>query len=108
VIKDIRNGVRYYPDSREVCQDTAAGRREYKRRLDEAWHRQEATCGICKRTLVWAEATVDHIQPRGMGGARRDDRQENIQAVHAVCNSLKGSKRNYRAAAAQRRAGYGV
>lgn len=31
MIADIRNGVRYYPDGREVCQNTAAGKAEYHR-----------------------------------------------------------------------------
>jgi hypothetical protein len=37
----------------------------------------------------------DHIDPRGMGGSRRDDHPENIQAVHFWCNSEKGSTREY-------------
>jgi hypothetical protein len=28
----------------------------------------------------------DHIDPRGMGGARRDDHPDNIQAAHFWCN----------------------
>jgi hypothetical protein len=35
----------------------------------------------------------DHIDPRGMGGAYRDDHPQNIQAVHFWCNSEKGSTR---------------
>jgi hypothetical protein len=35
----------------------------------------------------------DHIHPRGMGGAWRDDHPENIQAVHWWCNREKGSSR---------------
>jgi hypothetical protein len=37
----------------------------------------------------------DHIDPRGMGGARRDDHPDNIQAVHFWCNGEKGSIREY-------------
>jgi hypothetical protein len=37
----------------------------------------------------------DHIDPKGMGGARRDDHPENIQAVHFCCNGKKGSTREY-------------
>jgi len=36
---------------------------------------------------------VDHISPRGMGGAWRDDHPDNIQAVHWWCNGDKGSSR---------------
>jgi 5-methylcytosine-specific restriction endonuclease McrA len=35
----------------------------------------------------------DHIEPKGMGGAWRDDHPENIQAVHRRCNLQKGSRR---------------
>lgn len=93
MIADIRNGVRYYPDGREVCQDTTEGKREYERRREWAWMHQGGLCPLCGGFLYRDTATTDHIQPRGMGGARRDDRQENIQAVHALCNSAKGSKR---------------
>jgi hypothetical protein len=37
----------------------------------------------------------DHIDPRGMGGARRDDHPDNIQAVHFWSNGDKGSTRDY-------------
>ena len=40
-----------------------------------------------------ADVVPDHIDPRGNGGAWRDDHQDNIQAMHRWCNSAKGSKR---------------
>lgn len=39
------------------------------------------------------EAVPDHIEPRGMGGARRDDHPDNIRATCVDCNNDKGSKR---------------
>jgi 5-methylcytosine-specific restriction endonuclease McrA len=72
---------------------TKAGRDEYERRKRVAWEKQGKTCPLCRIKLAWKDSTVDHIEPRGMGGGSRDDRQQNIQAVHAVCNSLKGSRR---------------
>jgi hypothetical protein len=36
---------------------------------------------------------ADHRNPKGMGGAWRDDHPENIQAVHWWCNDEKGSTR---------------
>ena len=90
----IQPGVYRYQDGREVCDlKSAAGKREYDRRRRIAWMNQGALCPICKRGLFFDEAVTDHIQPRGMGGARRDDRQENIQATHPLCNMQKGSKR---------------
>jgi hypothetical protein len=35
----------------------------------------------------------DHISPKGMGGAWRDDHPDNIQAAHWWCNGEKGSRR---------------
>lgn len=35
----------------------------------------------------------DHRDPKGMGGARRDDHPDNIQATHWWCNEGKGSTR---------------
>lgn len=39
-----------------------------------------------------SEIVPDHIEPRGMGAARRDGHSEH-QAVHLLCNLDKGSRR---------------
>lgn len=93
MIKRIEHGVWYTHDGREVCQDTAEGRREYARRRFIAAYLQNDMCGICGKPMRLEDMETDHIKPRGMGGARRDDRQENLQAVHTVCNGQKGSRR---------------
>jgi len=41
------------------------------------------------------EVTHDHILPKKMGSSERDDHVDNLQAVHILCNSAKGSIRNY-------------
>ena len=41
----------------------------------------------------YSDVEPDHIKPKGMDGARADDRGENIRAVHWWCNREKGSKR---------------
>jgi hypothetical protein len=88
------DGVYRYPDGREVCDlNSKKGRDEYIRRKRVAWENQKRICPLCMKSLNWSDSTVDHKEPRGMGGARRDDRQEKIQAVHAVCNCEKGSRR---------------
>jgi len=83
------------PDGREICQDNASGRREYKRRMEIMVQRQGFRCSLCNRRISLATATFEHTRRRGAGGSRRDDRITNEQgecnsAAHWVCNSVKG------------------
>jgi HNH endonuclease len=51
-------------------------------------------CAICHGTIKrYEDFEPDHVVPRGMGGGKRDD--SNIQPSHALCNRLKGSKRDF-------------
>jgi 5-methylcytosine-specific restriction endonuclease McrA len=55
---------------------------------------QEGKCAICHKDFSdCSEVVPDHIEPKGMGGARRDDHPDNVQAAHGVCNLRKGSRR---------------
>ena len=55
---------------------------------------QAGKCAICHHEFAdCSDIVPDHRHPKGMGGARRDDHPENIQAVHWWCNSKKGSSR---------------
>lgn len=89
--------VKVYPDGREVCSDTPAGKAEYKRRTLAMLERQKGLCCICGRPLPPSEATFEHEHCRGAGGAWRDDRLELPGgrwingACHWICNSIKGS-----------------
>lgn len=86
--------VKVFADGREVCNDkTVEGRAEYRRRRRVAFEEQKGICPLCRKRLLWSEATTDHKRPRGMGSGARDDRQSNIAAVHGLCNSMRGSKR---------------
>lgn len=90
------DGVFRYPDGREVCCLTLKkGADEYQRRKRVAWENQGRRCSIGGEPLRWADAVVDHIEPRGMGGGARRDNQENVAAACALHNSQKGSKRNF-------------
>lgn len=87
--------VRRYHDGREVCQDSSAGWREYKRRVEVMVQRQGHRCCLCKRRLSVAAATFEHQRRRGIGAAFRDDRiekdgQEWNGAAHWICNGEKG------------------
>lgn len=96
---ELVNGVRIYPDGREVCEDSTAGRAEYKRRTEAMRIRQNRICLLCGKPLSQGESSFDHEEPRRAGGGFRDDRIcdekgiEKNSAVHLWCNSLKGSKR---------------
>ncbi len=94
--KDIKTppvAVKVFRDGREVCNLLCkAGSDEYQRRKRVAWEDQKHLCSICHKPLAWADSTVDHIKTRGMGGGSRDDRQANIAAAHALCNSQRGSR----------------
>jgi 5-methylcytosine-specific restriction endonuclease McrA len=92
-IKDEPVLERVYKDGRtKINQLTKAGRELYQQRKRIAWEKQGKICPICKKRLTWADATTDHIRPRSLGF---DDREENIQAVHYLCNIRKGSQQNY-------------
>jgi hypothetical protein len=87
--------VRVYPDGREVCQDSPAGWREYKRRVEAMLLRQEGRCCLCRRRLALRDATFEHQRRRGIGAAWRDDRIKKDGAdwngaAHWICNVEKG------------------
>lgn len=89
--------VRKYPDNREVCQNNTAGDREYERRIQAMFERQDGVCCLCPRFIEFS-VTFEHSDLRGAGGARRDDRIEIDGkpingAAHFWCNSEKGSRR---------------
>jgi HNH endonuclease len=67
---------------------------EMRKLLDRKIIAQNGICGICKEKFTdYSDVVPDHICPRGMGGAWRDDHPDNIQAVHWWCNGEKGSSR---------------
>ena len=86
---------RIYSDGREVCVDSPAGWREYKRRVEAMLLRQNYRCCLCGRRLALSQATFEHQRRRGMGGAWRDDRitkdgQDWNGVAHWVCNVERG------------------
>jgi hypothetical protein len=50
---------------------------------------------ICHEEFTdYSDVVPDHEDPKGMGGAWRDDHPDNIRAAHWWCNSEKGSMRD--------------
>lgn len=80
----------HHPRGYREHRSPSAMRRLLERKIKE----QHRLCGICGKEFDDARDIVpDHREPRGLGGARRDDHPENIQATHSLCNLAKGSKR---------------
>ena len=105
--KPPKPAVKVYADRREVCNmNCKEGRDIYAGRVREMWERQNRKCGLqispqCKARngrLLINEATFDHSQCRGMGGAKRTDRiwdesgRPMNMAVCCFCNSMKSSR----------------
>jgi hypothetical protein len=76
----------YHPRGyREMCTPA-----EINRRLKIKLREQNGKCAICGFQIEdMREAVADHIEPRGMNGAFRDDHIDNLQAAHKSCNELK-------------------
>jgi hypothetical protein len=49
---------------------------------------QDRKCAICHEEFTdYNDVVSDHEDPRGMGGAWRDDRPDNIRATHWCCQT---------------------
>ena len=58
-----------------------------RRLLNRKLVQQDSECALCRVKFTdYNDIVPDHINPRGMGGAWRDDHPDNIQAVHWWCN----------------------
>lgn len=80
----------HHPRGYRELRSPAEMRKLLKRKVLE----QGGRCAICREEFTdYNDIVPDHINPRGMGGAFRDDHPSNIQAVHYWCNSEKGSTR---------------
>ena len=67
---------------------------EMKKLLHRKIAEQNGICAICDEAFTdYHDVVPDHKEPKGMGGAWRDDHPENIQAAHWWCNEENGSTR---------------
>lgn len=88
-----REWIEVFDGGREVLNlKTKKGRDIYAQRFNKAFDDQNGLCGICGDPMDYSDAVPDHKKAKGMGGAMHDDRQENIQAAHSLCNLVKGSR----------------
>jgi hypothetical protein len=67
---------------------------EMRKLVDRKIALQHGKCPLCGENFTaFSDVVPDHISPRGLGGAWRDDHPDNVQAVHWWCNGEKGSSR---------------
>jgi hypothetical protein len=67
---------------------------EMRKLLNRKIVEQDRKCAICHEEFTdYNDVVPDHRNPKGMGGAWRDDHPDNIQATHFWCNEEKGSIR---------------
>jgi hypothetical protein len=67
---------------------------EMRKLLNRKIRQQAGICAICHEEFTdYNDVVPDHRNPKGMGGAWRDDHPDNIQATHWWCNEEKGSTR---------------
>src|ERR1700688_2673954 len=65
---------------------------EMRKLLNRMVRQQAVICAICPEEFTdYNDIVPDHKNPKGMGGAWRDDHPDNIQASHLWCNGEKGS-----------------
>ena len=68
--------------------------REMRKLMNRKIAEQGGRCGICHEEFTdYKDVVPDHKNPKGMGGAWRDDHWDNVQATHWWCNGEKGSTR---------------
>lgn len=86
-----RPGVRVYPSGREVCGSSTAGREEYRKLRELCWDRDRGICCLCCRFVSLDQATLEHLNGRGLGGGKRDDRPSACAVACWAGNNAKGS-----------------
>jgi hypothetical protein len=67
---------------------------EMRKLLNRKIVEQDKKCAICHEEFTdYNDIVPDHNEPKGMGGAWRDDHPDNVRATHWWCNGRKGSIR---------------
>ena len=68
---------------------------EMRKLINRKIAQQHGKCTLCGEKFTdYVDVVPDHVSPRGMGAAWRDDHPDDIQAVHWWCNGEKGSTRS--------------
>ena len=90
-VRILRLGVKrvedpHHPRGYRELRSPAEMRKLLNRKIVE----QNRICPICLEEFTdYNDVVPDHKEPKGMGGAWRDDHPDNIQATHWWCNEEK-------------------
>lgn len=85
IVEDVHHPRGY----REIC--SLPEKRHRKMKLLASGLRE---CFYCHEELTdFRDIELAHLEPKGMGGARRDDHMDNLTLAHRSCNRENGSKR---------------
>ena len=89
--------MRSFPKPSEIEDKITLTPKQRAAKLQELCARQNWRCANCKREMRmqwgWLDsAELDHRKPEPMGCKKRDN-DDNLQALCATCNGIKGSKR---------------
>jgi 5-methylcytosine-specific restriction endonuclease McrA len=76
---------------REICSPAELRRRKNLLILQAEGHPRCYLCG--EEFSSYQEIELEHIEPKGMGGAWHDDHIDNLALAHRSCNREKGSRR---------------
>jgi HNH endonuclease len=67
---------------------------ELRKLLNRQIVEQDRECAIChKKFTDYSDIVPEHKEPKGMGGAWKEDHPDNIEATHWWCNEQKGATR---------------
>ena len=79
---------RHHPREYRELQSPAEMRKLLNWKIIE----QDRKCAICREEFTdYNDVVPDHKDREGLGGARRDDQSDNVQAARWWCMGKKGS-----------------
>lgn len=85
--KYAQHGVTKFPDGREKCSPSELTRRK------GILLKRDPVCAACGRTFDdYRDVELAHVESKGMGGGKHDDRWENLVLMHLEENREQGSR----------------
>jgi 5-methylcytosine-specific restriction endonuclease McrA len=83
----IRHGVKKLDDGREICTPSELRRRK------SILLKRDPVCAACGKVFDdYRDVELAHIESKGLGGGKHDDRWENLVLMHRDENREQGSR----------------